>query len=102
LSDLVDIEDLGLLDGKDLIAVLDQASPEEVVLALIGIPAGRRRHLLTKLPAASAAEMEARLDAVGPVPFEAAHNAQRALVEALCRLGRGGQIAFDDPEDMVA
>lgn len=102
MSDLVDIEDLNLLDGNDLRAVLDQVPAEQVLEALVGIPAGRRRSLLTKLSPASAAALEAQVNTAGPVPFAAAHSAQRAVVEALCRLSRGGQIAFDDPEDMVA
>ena len=38
----------------------------------------------------------------GTVGFVVVQAAQRSLVEALCRLSRGGQVAFDDPADMVA
>jgi flagellar motor switch protein FliG len=102
LSDLVDFEDLELLDGRDLRAVLDQVPDSQVLEALIGTPAGLRQSLLTKLPRASASRLEAQISAHGPVPFESVQRAQRALIEALCRLSRSGQVAFDDPEDMVA
>ena len=102
MSDLVAFEDLGLLDGNDLRAVFNQVSGEQVLEALIGTPAGLRRLLLTKLPPASAARLEAQIDAHHPVPFEAVQTAQRVVVETLCRLSRWGQVAFDDPEDMVA
>jgi flagellar motor switch protein FliG len=102
LSELVSIEDLDLLDGGDLRAVFDQVPDRQVLEALAGTPPGLRRHLLVKLPSASAAALEARINARGAVPSESVRNAQRAVVETLCRLGRGGQVAFDDPEDMVA
>ncbi|HWE36629.1 MAG TPA: FliG C-terminal domain-containing protein [Isosphaeraceae bacterium] len=102
MSSLLDFEDLGLLDGGDLRAVFGQVPDDQVVAALVGTPAGLRRRLLTKLPAAAAARLDARVDAHGPVTFEAARDAQLAVLDALRRLSRGGQIAFDDPEDMVA
>jgi flagellar motor switch protein FliG len=102
LSELVDFEDLGLLENGDLRAVFSQVSEEQIIEALIGVPAGLRQQLLTKLPTALASALEARLDAYGPVPFLTVRNAQRALVDALCRLSRASQVAFDDPEDMVA
>ena len=102
MSELVDFEDLGQLDGGDLRAVLDQVSPDQVLDALVGTPTALRQQLLTKLPAASATRLEAQINAHGPVPFESVWNAQRAVVDALCRLSRCGQVAFDDPEDMVA
>ena len=102
MSDLVDFEDLGLLDGADLRAVFDQVPEDQLLEALVGATPALRRRLLTKLPAASATRLEAQINAHGPVSFEAAQTAQRAVVEALCRLSRGGQVAFDDPEDMVA
>ncbi len=80
--------------------MFQQVSGDEMLDALAGSPLGVRRMLLTKLVPSSAASLEARLDAHGPVSFEAVHAAQRALVEALCRLSRGGQVAFDDPADM--
>ena len=102
MSELVDIEDLTLLDGTDLRAVFGQVSEEQVLDALIGVPAGLRHQILTKLPAASAAALESRIDGRGPVSFESVQTAQRDLIEALCRLSRSGQVAFDDPADMVA
>jgi flagellar motor switch protein FliG len=102
LSDLVEIDDLGFLDGHDLRAVLDQVSESQILESLIGITPSLRKQLLTKLPLASATRLEAQVNAHGPVNTEAVHTAQRALVEALCRLSRSGQVAFDVPEDMVA
>jgi flagellar motor switch protein FliG len=102
LSDLVAIEDLGDLDGNDLRAVLGEVPHEQLLEALSGLAPGTRRVLLTKLSTDSAAALEAQVTAYGSVPFESARTAQRAVVEVLCRLGRAGQVAFDDPEDMVA
>jgi flagellar motor switch protein FliG len=102
LSDLVDFEDLGLLDSRDLRAVFDQVPDSQVIQALAGTPPGLRQSLLTKLTPASALKLEASIQAHDSVPFELTQSAQRALIEALCRLSRGGQVAFDDPADMVA
>jgi flagellar motor switch protein FliG len=98
----VEFDDLELLDGSDLRAVFNQVPPTQVLDALVGIRPGMRRLLLTKLPQSSAVELEARINTHGPVSFETVQSAQRAVVETLCRLSRGGQVAFDDPEDMVA
>jgi flagellar motor switch protein FliG len=102
LSDLVDFEDLGFLDGGDLRAVFAQASEEQVLDALVGTTAGLRHMILNKLPSASAHALEAQINTRGPVADASAATAQRAVVEVLCRLSRCGQVAFDDPEDMVA
>jgi flagellar motor switch protein FliG len=102
LSDLVEFEDLELLDGGDLRAVFDHVPEDQVLEALAGTRPGLRHQLLTKLPAASAGQIEAQLSAHGTVSLDSVRDAQRAVVEALCRLSRAGQIAFDDPADMVA
>ena len=102
MSDLVDFEDLGLLDGGDLRAVFGQVSLDQVLTALAGTTPGFRQQLLIKLPAASASQIEAQVVDHGPVSFGTVQSAQRELVEVLCRLSRGGQVAFDDPADMVA
>ncbi|WZO99207.1 FliG C-terminal domain-containing protein [Isosphaeraceae bacterium EP7] len=101
MSDLVEIEDLGSLDSGDLRAVLNQVTPGEVLEALIGAPAFVRKQILTKLPAAFAAQIERTMEDYGPVSLESVRLAQRAVVEALCRLSRFSQVAFDDPEDMA-
>lgn len=101
MSNLVDIEDLGELDPGDLKAVFSQVEPECLIVALVGCSAGVRQQLLTKLSNAQASALEARVSAHGPVSFEAVHSAQRDLIETLCRLSRSGQVAFDDPEDML-
>ena len=102
MSDLVDFEDLGLLDSGDLRAVFGQVTLDQVLAALVGTTVGFRQQLLMKLPAASASQLEARLSEHGPISFKTVQNAQRELIEVLCRLSRGGQVAFDDPADMVA
>jgi flagellar motor switch protein FliG len=102
LSDLVEMDDLIFLDGHDLRAVLDQVSETQKLEALIGIAPAVRKQLLNKVSPASANRLEAQINAHGPVTIEAVQDAQRALVEALYRLSRGGQVAFDVPEDMVA
>jgi flagellar motor switch protein FliG len=101
LSELVDFEDLGDLDGNDLRAVLEQVAPEQLLEALGGLTPGRRRILLAKLSSASVTELEAQIVARGSVSSQSAQDAQRAIVETLCRLSRSGQVAFDDPADVV-
>ncbi len=102
MSDLVEIDDLGFLDGHDLRAVLAQVAEPQVLLVLSTITPALRRHLLSKLSPASASRLEAQINAHEPTAPEAVRIARHAVVEALCRLSRGGQVAFDVPEDMVA
>jgi flagellar motor switch protein FliG len=102
LSNLVDFEDLSLLDGNDLRAVFGQVPLEQVLTSLVGVTPAFRRHLLGKLPGPAAAQIELQVSTLGPVSFAAVQAAQRELIEVLCRLSRVGQVAFDDPEDMVA
>lgn len=102
MSNLVEFDDLEQLDGTDLRSVLNQVPKSQLLDALVGTRPGVRHQLLTKLSSSSAQELEAEINAHGPVSFETVHSAQRAVVETLCRLSRGGHVAFDDPEDMVA
>ena len=101
MSDMVDFEDLAQLDGGDLKAVFGQVEDHDILDALAGATLHMRRQFLTKLPAASAAKLEAEIVEHGPVGSLIVQAAQRNLVEALCRLSRGGQVAFDDPADMM-
>lgn len=100
--ELVEFEDISLLDAHDLRAVLGQVPGAAVLEAFGGLSPAQRRLLMNKLSTSLASQLEDQIDARGPVTFEAAQAAQKSIVEALCRLGRGGQIAFDDPADMVA
>jgi flagellar motor switch protein FliG len=102
LSDLVEIDDLGLLDGHDLRAVFSQVPELQIVQALCGSPPALRARLLKKLPPAQASRLEDQINAHGTTAPAAVRLAQAALVDALCRLSRGGQVAFDIPGDMVA
>jgi flagellar motor switch protein FliG len=101
LSDLVDFEDLGQLDGGDLRSVLEHVPLNQVLEAFAGTTVGLRQRLLGELSPAYAAQLEAQIAAYGAVSAESAQAARRAVVEVLCQLGRTGQIAFDDPADMV-
>ena len=101
MSDLVDFEDLETLDGGDLRAVFEEVGSDQMLEALIGSPSHVRDRLLTKLSRPSAEKFAAEIDGHAPIPFESARAAQRAVVEALCRLGRTGVVAFDDPDDMM-
>lgn len=96
--DLVDFEDLELLDSSDLRAVFGLLTPEQALDALVGTRPGFRQLLVDKLPP----RMVEGLETHGPVTLESARSAQRAVVDVLCRLSRGGIIAFDHPADMVA
>ena len=101
MSDLVDFEELDNLDGGDLRAVFEEVSSDQMLEALIGSPTHVRERLLTKLSRPSAEKLAAEIDGHEPISFEAALAAQRAIVETLCRLGRTGIVAFDDPDDMM-
>ena len=102
MSDLVLFEDLGALDGPDLRAVFDQVPESQMLDALAGAPASLRQQLLARFPEASSRRLAERLAAHETTSVEAVRTAQRAVVDALCRLSRAGQVAFDDPDDMVA
>jgi flagellar motor switch protein FliG len=102
LSDLVEIDDLGLLDGHDLRAVFSQISRPQLVEALSGTDPALRAQLLRKLPHTLATRLAAEIDARGAVESAAVRLAQGTVVAVLCRLSRCGQVAFDIPGDMVA
>ena len=102
MSELIELDDLGLLDGKDLRAVCTQVSEAQLIDALSGAAPALREQLLKKLPPGTASRIATRIAARGPVPSVDVQRAQRALVAALCRLSRNGQVAFDIPGDMVA
>ncbi len=102
MSSLVDFEDLATLDGRDLRAVLDEVPPSQRAAAFVGLSAGLRGLILGKLARGPAEGLEAQIVALVTVDLDEARRARRAVVEALCRLGRDGIVAFDDPEDMVA
>lgn len=101
MSDLVAFEDLETLDGGDLRAVFEEVSSDQMLEALIGSPSHIRERLLTKLSRPSAEKIAADIDGHAPIEFESARAAQRAVVETLCRLGRTGVVAFDDPDDLM-
>jgi flagellar motor switch protein FliG len=102
LSDLVEIDDLGLLDGHDLRAVFSQISEPQLVEALSGTDLALRAQLLRKLSPALSGRLAAEIEARGSIEPGAVRLAQGAVVEVLCRLSRCGQVAFDIPGDMVA
>jgi flagellar motor switch protein FliG len=95
------MEDLGLLENADLRAVFGQVSEPLILDALTGVSPSLRARILAKLSPDSGALWGARLHVQKPVPFETSEAAQRAMIEALCRLSRSGQVAFDDPDDIV-
>lgn len=101
MSTLVHFEDLVLLDGSDLRAVLGEVSLDLQAQAFLGVPNGFRHLLLTRLPSPTSHRLSEVISAYGPVREETSAAAQSAIIEALCRLGRNAQIAFDDPADMV-
>lgn len=101
MSNLVHFEDLVMLDGQDLRAVLGQVTMDQQVQAILGAPQGFRKILLTRLPASASLQLSSEMESRGAmVSREGSEAAQHAIIEALCRLGRNSQIAFVDPEDM--
>lgn len=102
MSESTVFDDLELLDGGDLKSVFEQVAREEVVAALWGANASLRGRLLLKLAKRHATPIQQAIDATEHLTFEAVRNAQQKIVAAMCQLSRGGQIAFDVPEDMAA
>lgn len=102
MSDLVAFEDLIDLDSADLRAVFKQVTEQQALAALAATTPGIRQRLLSKLGAAIGSHLESGLATLEPVTVETAQRSQRALIDALRHLSRGGLIAFDDPDDMVA
>jgi flagellar motor switch protein FliG len=102
LPEFLDFEDLAQLDGTDLRAVFSQVPAAQVLSALAGTSPGLRRQLLMKLSHVVSTRLKTDLESHGPITPADARIAQRALLDALCHLSRGGLIAFDSPEDMVA
>lgn len=96
-DETIALEDLVELGANDLRAVFQDVGPECVVLALSDAEPGLRRRLLTRWrprgPRPGEAHPEASPDRV--------RSAQLALTEAVCRLSRCGQIAFDHPDDIL-
>ena len=99
-ENLVEIEDLDQLDPADLRAVFAEVEPQRVVLALAGIEPGLRKRLLARLPRGSVDPALAQPQ-VPPRAADEVQEARLSVVDALCRLARRGQIAFDHPEDVL-
>lgn len=102
MPDFLEIDDLAMLNGGDLRAVLGQVPVEQLLAALSATTPGLQRQLLMKLPRETSAKLDQALGLLGQVSPAEAKLAQRALLNALSRLSRAGAIAFDLPEDMVA
>jgi flagellar motor switch protein FliG len=102
MSDSTPFDDLELLDGGDLKAVLTNMDPKEVVAALWGTPIGLRGRLLRKLNKRDSVTIEKGITECEHLTFDEVRNAQQKAVAIMCRMSRAGQIAFDAPEDMVA
>ena len=90
------------LDGNDLRGVFEQMEPAEVVAALWGATPHLRGQLLRKLPRRQSTAIAELVAATAHLTFEQVRTAQRQAISVMCRLSRGGQIAFDVPEDLVA
>jgi flagellar motor switch protein FliG len=95
-------DDLELLDGHDLEAVLEQLPIEEVVAALWGMSPSLRGNLVRKLNQRLARRLEQVIAATQHLNLEAVRAAQHKVASVMCAMSRTGQIAFDMPEDMVA
>src|ERR1700678_3232752 len=65
LSDLVEIDDLGLLDGHDLRAVFSQIPEPQLIEALSGTDPALRAQLLRKLSPALSSRLMAGIEARG-------------------------------------
>ena len=101
MSNLVPFEDLVMLDGQDLRAVLGQVTIDQQVQAFLGAPQGFRQMLLTRLPASASHQLSSEIESRSSmVSSEGSEAAQHAIIEVLCRMGRTSQVAFVDPEDM--
>jgi flagellar motor switch protein FliG len=102
VSETTTFDDLELLDGGDLQAVLEQLSSDEIVAALAGCNPGLCSRLLRKLGQRYARTLAQSITAAPQFSFEQVHLAQQKAIFVMCTLSRAGQIAFDLPEDMAA
>lgn len=102
MSETTEFDDLNLLDAADVAAVFDQVPQDDVVAALWGAPAGLRVRLVNRLRRPQTQVIEQAIAAIEHLTFEQVRGAQQRIVAAMCRLSRGGQIAFDPAEDMAA
>lgn len=101
MSELIDLEDLETLTGEDLTAVFRQVEASRLVTALASLAPLSRQRLLTKLARSWARRLAAEVAARGSVADEAALAARQGVIEVLGRLSRHGQVAFDDPGDIL-
>lgn len=90
-------EELAELAADDLRAVFREVGPERAILALADAEPALRRRLLARWRPGGARDVEA---GPGASPDEI-RRARHAVAEAVCRLSRVGQIAFDHPDDIL-
>jgi flagellar motor switch protein FliG len=97
----VALEDLESLSGEDLAAVFRRVEAGQLATALGGLPALARERLLAKLTRNWARRLAEEIATRGAVGEEEALEGRRKVLDALGGLCRHGQVAFDDPEDIL-
>jgi flagellar motor switch protein FliG len=101
LSELVALEDLEALSADDLVAVFRRVEPGRLALALASLGPQARERLLSKLTRSWARRLIEEIEGRGAVDEKQAEEGRRSVLDALVGLCRHGQVAFDDPEDIL-
>lgn len=81
----LDFADLIAMDDRRLRAVLDEAEPEEIILALVGAPSTIEERILRLLPSSEAEEIRRQLSHPGPTRLSDVEEAKQRLAEIASR-----------------
>lgn len=101
MSELVALEDLEALSGDDLVAVFRRVERSRLTTALASLAPLARERLLAKLTRSWARSLVHEIKTKENVDDALVQESRRSVLEALGGLCRHGQVAFDDPEDIL-
>ncbi len=94
-------EDLSLLDGKSLRALLESVPSDKLVLALKTASDKLREHIFSSMSKRAADRLKEDLEILGGVKLADVEAAQREIVEQALMLAAEGVISLEDDRGMV-
>lgn len=89
-----EFEDLVQLDSRSLAILIQEADPQEILLALTGASSWVVTRLLGQLPARDEKALRQRMDRCGPLALRDIEVAQSKLVETAIQLAAEGRITL--------
>jgi flagellar motor switch protein FliG len=98
----VEFDDLAHLDDRSLGAVLAEAEPELVLLALVGAPPAVTDRLLRPLSEREARQVRRKLDHPGPTRLADVEAARRELAGLARRLAAAGRVELPQRTTVLA